>query len=424
MSDEKWIPYGVSVFYIQFLIAAYVCAIIACRKVVSFMDQKIQKELIALRRALHAIPETGDALPRTKQFVCDYLEDIGISYRCCDNCDGVIAQIRGAEDGKTVAFRADMDALNVQEETDVPFRSEIPGKMHGCGHDAHTAILLMTAKLLFNLRDRLCGNVRFIFQTGEETGSGAKKMIAAGGVEGVDALFALHVGNLAGDELSAGDIAIVPGYASAGKIKFTIQIQGKGTHSAFPEKGIDPILVAANILLRFQETMNVDNMAGVAAVLSVGSVHAGEDHNTIPHTATLKGSVRAQDPNVRAFLGQKVKQIAKETAARVGASCDLDIKRGSESVYNDPELAAFAAKAVASSLGEKGVLTALARPLMASDDFANYGACVPSVYFILHTNNPEKGIVEPNHSPRFDLDESVLAKGVAAYMAIAMDFLK
>ena len=385
-------------------------------------SKAFEDELIETRRFLHTIPEIGDELPRTKQFVCEYLDKIGVPYRTFPDFDGVIAEINGKANGKTIAFRADMDGLNIDEATDVPFKSEIAGKMHGCGHDAHTAILLLVAKLLCAHKDYLNGTVRLIFQTGEETGSGAKKMLANGAIDGVDAIFALHVGNLGGDSLSAGDFAILPGFVSAGKIKFTITVKGKGTHSAFPEKGIDPIIVASKIIIAFKEMMANNEMG--ASVLSVGSFHAGEDHNTIPETATLRGSIRAQDSTVREFLANRVKEISEAMAAEVGATCILDIKRGSSSVRNDDKMAEFVARTVADVFGKDRVLTKLPKPLMASDDFANYAERIPAVYFMLHTNNNGKGIAQANHNPCFDIDEAVLYKGVAAYAAIALEFLK
>lgn len=384
--------------------------------------KKTEKELLEVRRALHRIPEIGDELPRTKQFVCDYLDKIGVPYRTLAECDGVIAEIKGASAGKTVAFRADMDALHLNEETNVPFKSEIRGQMHGCGHDAHTAILLLTAKILNEYKDRFSGRVRFLFQTGEETGSGAKKMIAEGALDGVDAIYALHVGNLAGDSLSAGDFAILCGPVSAGKNKFTITVHGKGTHSAFPERGVDPILVAARIVNGCEELVAREVAAGTAAVLSFGSLQAGEDHNTIPETAVIKGSIRCQSPEIRAFLGERLKEIATLIASAYRASCDVDLKIGSSTVVNDFNVSSLAVDAVSHVFGKEKVLTALPAPLMGSDDFANYAQRIPATYFMLHTNNVQKGLTEANHSPRFDLDEAVLFEGVAAYIAIALRF--
>lgn len=381
-------------------------------------------ELIQVRRFLHTIPEIGDELPRTKRFVCEYLDKIGVPYRTFPDFDGVVAEINGGSCAKTVAFRADMDALHIDEKTDVPFKSEIEGQMHGCGHDAHTAMLLLAAKLMNEHREHFKGKIRFIFQTGEETGTGAKKMIANGAIDGVDALFAIHVGNLAGDLLSAGDFAILPGFVSAGKIKFTITIKGKGTHSAFPEKGIDPIIVAAKILVAFNELMKKEIPEGTPAVLSVGSVYAGEDHNTIPEMATIKGSIRTQDPSVGEFIAKRVIELSESMAQEAGATAILDVRKGSKSVDNDKAMAELAARAVADIVGEEKVHTTLPRPLMASDDFANYAERIPSVYFMLHTNNEKKGIVETNHNPYFDIDEDVLASGVAAYISIASRFLE
>ena len=378
----------------------------------------LEGELIEIRRALHKIPEIGNELPRTKAFVCKYLDEIGVSYRETKGDDGIIADVCGTGEGKTVAFRADMDALHINEKTDVPFRSEIEGQMHGCGHDAHTAILLVTAKILNANKEKFSGKVRLIFQTGEETGSGAKIMLENNAISGVDSMFALHVGNLAGDTLSAGDFAILPGYVSSGKIKFAITVKGRGTHSAFPEKGIDPIIVAAKILVGFKELMENEIPKGTAAVLSVGSVHAGADHNTIPETATILGSFRTHDAAVGEFLTKRVTEISNKFAQEAGAKCVLDIKQGSRSVKNDEGAAAFAQEAVSFVLGKECVKTSLPRPLMASDDFSNYADRIPSVYFMLHTNNEEKGIVEANHNPYFNIDEDVLWRGVAAYLAI------
>ena len=383
----------------------------------------INEELIQVRRCLHAIPETGDKLPMTKKYVCDYLDEIGVAYACCQESDSVIAEIESKFKGKTIAFRADMDGLNLNEQTDVPFKSTIDGKMHACGHDAHTAILLLTAKLLNKHKDQFAGKVKLIFQTGEETGTGAKKVIKSGAINGVDAVFALHVGNLAGENLKPGTFAILPGYVSAGKIKFTINIKGKGTHSAFPERGIDPILIASRIVNGCEELLARELATGTAAVVSFGSLHAGEDHNTIPETAVIKGSVRCQDAKIREFLAQRVEEISNFTAKAYRAECFVDIVKGSQSVCNDEETANLVAQAVESVYGRESVLTKLPYPLMGSDDFANYASLVPSVYFMLHTNNEEKGIVEANHSPRFDLDESVLIKGVVAYVAIVSKFL-
>lgn len=385
--------------------------------------KKTEGKLKNLRRELHKYPEIGGELPKTREIVCQALDDLGIPYKLNSGDDGLVAEIKGGQKGKTIAFRADMDGLHITENTGLEFESKIKGQMHGCGHDAHTAMLLAAAEIINNNKENLKGNVRFIFQSGEETGTGAKQMIAAGVIDDVDAICALHVGNLAGDDLPTGAIVVLGGPVSAGKDKFTITVRGKGTHSAFPEKGVDPILIAARIVNACEELSARELPAGTAAVLSFGSFQAGIDHNSIPESAILKGSIRVQDVNIRNFMGERLKCICEHIASAFRAECDVEIKRGSSTVINDENLRDLVAEAVAEFIGEENVITKTSSALMGSDDFANYAEKIPGVYFFLCTNNPEKGITQANHNPEFDIDESVLWKGVAAYIAVAMKFL-
>ncbi|MBO5909854.1 MAG: amidohydrolase [Clostridia bacterium] len=386
--------------------------------------KKREETLIALRRELHKAPEIGGDLPKTRKIVCDYLDKIGVPYTLNPNDDGVVAEIKGGEEGKIIAFRADMDGLHIIENNNLPYKSQIAGQMHGCGHDAHVAMLLIAAEVINEYKEELNGTVRLLFQSGEETGTGAKQMLARGALEGVDAVFALHVGNLAGDEHNAGDLIILPGPVSAGKDKFTITVHGKGTHSAFPEKGIDPILIAARIVNACEEINARELPAGTAAVLSFGSFQAGVDHNTIPDTAILRGSIRVQDDETRDFIGERLKCVATNIAAAFRAHCDVDIKKGSKTIINDADLSEFVAKVAAEAVGENRVITKTPSTLMGSDDFANYASRVPSVYAFLHTNNKEKGIASANHNAGFDIDESVLWEGAATYILVATEYLK
>lgn len=385
--------------------------------------KRLEDKLISLRRELHRFPEIGGELTKTREIVCRELDRIGIPYTLNPDDDGLIAEIKGGKSGKTIAFRADMDALHVTEETGLDFSSELEGQMHGCGHDAHTAMLLVAAEVLFAHRDELCGSVRLLFQSGEETGTGAKKMLTLGAIDGVDAICALHVGNLAGNNIETGKIVVLEGPVSAGKDKFTITVNGKGTHSAFPEKGVDPILIAARIVNGCEEINARELPAGSAAVLSFGSLQAGIDHNSIPDKAVIKGSIRVQDVEMRDFIGKRLTEISKGIANAFRAECEVDIKRGSSTVMNEPSLARLVAKASQDVLGEDAVLTRINSSLMGSDDFANYADRIPGVYYFLCTNNPEKGIVESNHNPHFDVDEEVLWKGVASFVATALKFL-
>ena len=201
-------------------------------------------------------------------------------------------------------------------------------------------------------------------------------------------------------------------------------MKGKGTHSAFPDKGVDPILIAARIVNGCEELAARELPAGTAAVLSFGSLQAGEDHNTIPENAVIKGSIRCQNEDMRDYLGDRLKCIAENIAAAYRGSCRVELKKGSSTVVNDERLADTVSFAVSSALGNDKVVTKASAALMGSDDFANYAQRIAGVYFFLHTNNPEKGIVESNHNPRFDIDESVLWEGFAAYVAIANEYLK
>jgi amidohydrolase len=282
--------------------------------------------------------------------------------------------------------------------------------------------LLTVAKLLSLNTDLVRGEVRLIFQTGEETGSGAKKMIASGAVDNVDAMFALHVGNLAGDDNKKGDVIIKEGAVSAGKDKFTITVNGKGTHSAFPERGVDPILISARIVNACEELIAREVPAGTSAVLSFGSISAGVDHNTIPERAVIKGSIRCQDEKIRDFLGKRLTELSKGIAQAFRGDADVELKRGSMTVMNDSDLAKFAYNVVKCVYGDS-VHNNTKSALMGSDDFANYANKIPSVYFFLHTNN-DKDIYYANHNPKFDVDESVLIKGIVSYLAIVLNCLK
>ncbi len=385
--------------------------------------KKLEDKLIFLRRELHKCPEIGGALPNTLAIVKKYLDEIGISYKINKDDDSLIAEIKGVNKGKTVAFRADMDALHITEDTLLPFSSEIEGQMHGCGHDAHTAILLIAAEILNNHKDLLNGSVRLLFQSGEETGTGAKQMLKYGALDGVDAICALHVGNIVGDDAKTGDVFVLSGPVTAGKDKFTITVNGKGTHSAFPEKGIDPILIAARIVNACEEISARELPAGTAAVLSFGSFNAGIDHNTIPDTAIIKGSIRVQNESIRNFMGKRLRDIAENISSAFNATCTVEIKKGSATVVNDKVMSDLVKTSVEEVLGQDMVKSQFSSALMGSDDFANYSSIIPGVYFFLYTNNEEKGITASNHNSKFNVDEDVLWEGVAAYTAIALKYL-
>ncbi|MBR2635084.1 MAG: amidohydrolase, partial [Clostridia bacterium] len=285
------------------------------------------------------------------------------------------------------------------------------------------AVLLAVAEMLHSCRDRFRGTARLLFQTGEETATGALNMLREGALEGVDAILCMHVASMDEKGFRTGNIAAVPGPVSSFKDKFIIRVKGKGAHGAYPHKGIDPIAVAARIHIAFDELCAREIRTDIPAVLTVGSFVAGEDHNTIPETAEMKGSIRTQDEAVSEFLLRRMREICEYTAKAFGAEAEFVHIKGSRAVFNDPALCQVLWRAVKKEWGEDRLLTAYSAPRMGSDDFANYASKVPGVYFHLQTANPEKGIFGGGHTPRFHLDEDALLGGLVTYVATALEYL-
>lgn len=384
-----------------------------------------QEAVVQMRRDLHRIPEYGDDLPKTRAYVCAKLDEFGIAYCLNEEGSGIVADIKGCGEGRTIAIRGDMDALHITEQTGLPFASESCGLMHACGHDAHTAILLAAGKVFKDNRDAFKGTVRLLFQPGEETGSGAKLMIRQGALENVDACICLHVGSLPGESYPTGAVSVIPGPVTCAKSKFTLTVRGMAAHVSSPHTGIDPILIAARILTGYEEIFARELPAGTPLTLAFGSIQSGVDHNTIPDTVVIKGDFRTQDrENVSNFVAQRMRQIATHICAAYRAECALEIIDGSSPVVNDEAFCRQAWEALEPIFGSENIQRKAPRPLLGSDDFANYASRVPSIYFRLRTSNPRKNIVSAPHKNKFDLDEDVLWKGVAAYVAICMKYLK
>ena len=385
-------------------------------------DREFIERLINNRRELHKIPERGLELPKTRAFVIKELERLNVPYQKNEGDSGIIVDINGYAKGKTLCLRGDMDGLHVNEACAVDYKSQIEGQMHACGHDCHTAILLAVLEILIKNTHLFKGRVRLLFQAGEETGNGAKQMISKGAIANADAIASIHVGSLAGDNHKPGSLAIMEGAVSAGKNKFKITIKGKGCHSAFPEDAIDPIKIASKIVMQV-DALSSEIPKGEKVAIAFGSLNAGVDHNTIPDTAELKGGIRCQNDELREYFTKRVLEIAENCAREYGGSVEIDLIRSSVTIYNDSELARRFASATKMALGEENVITSVPQKLMASDDFCNYLKEIPGVYFMLNTNNPEKGIVYANHNPHFNVDEETLINGVVAYLAIALEYL-
>ena len=384
--------------------------------------EALQEAVVSFRRDLHEIPEVGTQLPMTQAYIRKVLDDWGLTYTLSSTHSTLWGDIVGDLPGKTVLLRADMDALPVQEATGLPFASRHPGKMHACGHDAHAAMLLGAIRVLLDNRAQLKGRVRFLFQADEESVSGAKFAVAQGAMEGVDACFGCHIGNLLGPDIPSGTFAVKAGNAMASADCIYLTVRGKGCHGSTPEKGVDPITIASHIVINLQEILAREISASQSAALTMGRIRGGEVFNIIPEQVELEGTLRTHAPEMRDYILQRVEEIAHSTAAVFRGTCDVRIVRATDAVINDAALTALAQEALAPVAGEGFLLTDFT-PSMGSEDFSCYQKEAPGVYWVLSAANPDKGTGVPHHNPRVDIDEDVLWKGSAALVAAAQAFL-
>ena len=383
----------------------------------------LQEELVALRRDLHRIPEVGMDLPKTSAYIGAKLEEYGIPYTKNEGDSGLIATIEGGSAGRTLALRADIDALPITEETGVEYASCHEGYMHACGHDAHAAMLLGAAKVLKAHQAQLKGTVRLLFQTAEEMGQGAKVMIQNGGIEGVDAIFGTHIGCLIDKTIPSGTFIVTPGPAMASFDRFVVTASGQGCHGSTPEKGVDPINIAAHIVLALQAINAREFGACVPVVLTIGSIRGGSQYNVIPGEVVLEGTIRTLDEAVRQKVAQRIEVIAASTAAAFGGSAETEMFWGAPPVVNHGEMAAFAAECAKEVLGEAQVITRVPSPNMGGEDFACYLQQVPGAFMFLSSSDAALGTDIPHHNAKFNVDESVLWEGSAVFAAIAENFL-
>lgn len=384
--------------------------------------EALQDTIVSFRRDLHRIPEVGIRLPLTQAYIRKVLDGWGLSYTLSATHSTLWGDIVGEQPGKTVLLRADMDALPIQEATGLPFASQHEGKMHACGHDAHAAMLLGAIRVLLDNRAQLRGRVRFLFQADEEAVSGAKFAVKEGAMEGVDAAFGCHIGNLLGPDIPSGTLAVKPGNAMASADYLFLTVRGKGCHGSTPEKGVDPITIASHIVINLQEILAREIPASQTAALTMGRIRGGDVFNIIPEQVELDGTLRTYSPELRQFILKRIEEIAKSTAAVFRGECDFRVGGGTGAVINDAPLTALTQEALAPVAGEGMLLTDFT-PNMGSEDFSCFQKEVPGVYWFLSSANREKGTCVPHHNPRFDIDEDVLWKGSAAFVAAAQAFL-
>lgn len=376
------------------------------------IESELFQRLVSLRRDLHQHPELSWQEQRTAKQVCQFLDDLGIEYRRDVAGTGIVAEIAGKTDGPCVALRADMDALPIVEETGLPFGSQTEGVMHACGHDGHTSMLLGAASLLA-ADQPLPAPIRLIFQPAEETGEGAKAMIAAGALDNVAMIFGGHVDR----HFQVGSVAVTEGAVNASSDRFSIAITGKGGHAARPHETIDAVIVGSLMVMALQTIVSREVNPAHPSVVTVGRFDAGTAANVIAGQAHLEGSIRSQDQDVRESLHRSIERMAKSIGQLHGADVEVTIDLGTPSVFNPPECTDVARQAAALAVGERKIVK-METANMGGEDFSYYLQRVPGCYVRFGT--ARDGVEQyPAHSSKFDFDEEAIAVGAAYYRAVA-----
>jgi amidohydrolase len=381
----------------------------------AFIEYK--DELTELRRKLHSEPELSWEEYKTTDFVCDYLDQLGVSYRRTEPT-GVIAEIKGGKPGKTVALRGDMDALSVEElNKDLPYASREDGKMHACGHDAHTAMLLVAAKALNDIKDELPGKVRLLFQPAEEVAEGAKALVQQGAVEGVDNVFGIHIWS----QMPTHKVSCTPGPSFASADLFKVTFKGKGGHGAIPQACIDAAIVASSFVMNVQSVVSrtIDPQKG--AVLTIGKMVVGTRFNVIAENAVIEGTVRCFDPATRDHIEAQLSHYAESVAAVYGATAKVEYIRGTQAVINDEYSAALVQRVAAEAFGEDVIFHE--KPTMGGEDFSFYLDEVPGSFALVGSGNPEKDTEWAHHHGKFNIDEDAMATGAELYAQYAWAYL-
>jgi amidohydrolase len=396
---------------------------------------QLEAKAIAWRRDIHQHPELSNREVRTSKLVADHLRGLGIEVRTGIAKTGVVGVLRGGRPGPVVALRADMDALPVAEEVDVPFKSTVRstyngqdvGVMHACGHDAHVAILMSVAELLAGMRQQIPGTVVFLFQPSEEGApageeGGAVLMIKEGALDNpkVDAVFGLHV-----FPFEVGTMHYRPGALMASSDRFEIIVHGRQTHGALPWNGVDPNVVASQIVLGLQTiTSRQVDLITSPAVVTVGRMNGGVRYNIVPDSTVLEGTIRTFDEDMRTLIHERLKRTAESIAASAGATATVNVYRYTGVTMNDVALTERMAPTLKRVAGADKV--AIAKPTTTAEDFALYEQKVPGMFFFLGIvpkgQDPAKAA--PNHSPRFFVDEAALVPGIRALANLAIDYLQ
>lgn len=368
------------------------------------------ERMVALRRDLHRHPELSWEERRTTSRLIQELDRLGVAHRCPIET-GVVAEIEGPQDVPAVALRADIDALPIQEETGLDFASQVEGVMHACGHDAHAAMLVGAAELLIAGPDPLPAPVRLIFQPAEEIGAGAQAMLRAGALDGVGAIFGGHVDG----HFPTGAIVVAEGTVNASSDAFRISIRGQQGHAARPHETVDAVVVGSLIVMAVQTIVSREIDPAHPSVLSIGRFQAGNASNVIAGTATLEGTIRAQEREVRDHLHRSLARVCSSVGQLHEAHIDFELEEGTPPLVNQAPMVGVARAAAEAALGRDCVRHAVRGANMGGEDFSWYLQEVPGCYVRFGTR-PQGSAAHSAHSSRFELDEKVLATG-AAWMA-------
>jgi amidohydrolase len=376
-------------------------------------------QAIAWRRDLHQHPELCFQEVRTAGLVARTLIELGYEVRTGVAKTGVVALLQGSRPGPTVMLRADMDALPIQEISDAPYASQVPGVMHACGHDGHVAIGLAAATLLARHAGKLPGRILFVFQPAEERLGGAAAMVAAGMLAdpAPDAAFALQLWNM----IPMGRVVAQAGPMMAAADVLQITVRGKGGHGAHPHETVDAIAVTGQVLSALQTIVSRNVDPQETAVLTIGTVHGGTAFNVIAETVELQGTIRTFSPAVRETVLTRLKVLLDGVIAGMGARYELNVQRVAPAVINDPTMTEIARAAAIQVVGNTAVIWHA--PLMVSEDFSEFANRVPACFMLLGSGNAELGLNAPHHNPRFDIDERALPIGAALLATTATRFL-
>jgi len=380
---------------------------------------ELQEEMINLRRDFHQYPELGMEEKRTASVIADRLEKLHLKVSTGIGKTGVVGLLEGRGPGKTVLLRADMDALPIQEENDLPYRSQNRNIMHACGHDGHMAILLTIAKVLSAHREDFSGWIKFVFQPGEEGFAGARLMIEDGVLKDsrVDSAFALHLIT----SLPVGLLGLRPGPMMACMDDFTIQIKGKGGHAASPEEGIDAILMSAQVITALQSLVSKEISPLIPLVVHVGTIRGGNAFNIVADNVELRGTVRTHDEILRRSMPDRIGRIVKGVTESLRGKHELHYQFGYPPVVNDPIMTKLVKDVASQVVIVKQVIEM--QQVMMSDDMAFFLKEVSGCYFFVGAGNSEKGLNKPHHNSRFDFDEEALVIGTETMARLALAYL-